>query len=147
MKFCSRSQLAVARGVAEAIGIPLREVPTDEGAVPEYVANEGESCLHCKDELYATLRAVNRENATDDDGGADVATHSGQVADVPAASDGDGEPEEEHEASPMTDLRRLSETHRWNPNASRGIPGTNLALLHSNKERNKNNSQSKVVDN
>jgi PP-loop superfamily ATP-utilizing enzyme len=52
------SQLAVARGVAEAIGIPLREVPTDEGAVPEYVANEGESCLHCKDELYATLRAV-----------------------------------------------------------------------------------------
>ena len=52
------SQLAVARGVAEAIGIPLREVSTDEGAVPEYVANEGESCLHCKDELYATLRAV-----------------------------------------------------------------------------------------
>ena len=52
------SQLAVARGVAEAIGIPLREVPTHEGAVPEYVANEGESCLHCKDELYATLRAV-----------------------------------------------------------------------------------------
>ena len=52
------SQLATARGVAEAIGIPLREVSTDEGAVPEYVANEGESCLHCKDELYATLRAV-----------------------------------------------------------------------------------------
>ena len=52
------SQLAVARGVAEAIGIPLREVSTNEGAVPEYVANEGESCLHCKDELYATLRAV-----------------------------------------------------------------------------------------
>ena len=44
--------------MAEAIGIPLREVSTDEGAVPEYVANEGESCLHCKDELYATLRAV-----------------------------------------------------------------------------------------
>ena len=54
----SASQLATARGVAEAIGIPLREVSTDEGAVPEYVANEGESCLHCKDELYATLRAV-----------------------------------------------------------------------------------------
>ena len=54
----SASQLATARGVAEAIGIPLREVSTNEGAVPEYVANEGESCLHCKDELYATLRAV-----------------------------------------------------------------------------------------
>ena len=44
--------------MAEAIGIPLREVPTDEGASAAYVANEGESCLHCKDELYATLRAV-----------------------------------------------------------------------------------------
>ena len=52
------SQLTVARRVAKAIGIPLREVPTHEGAVPEYVANEGESCLHCKNELYTTLRAV-----------------------------------------------------------------------------------------
>jgi len=34
------SQLATARQVAAAIGIPLWEVPTDEGRVPEYVANE-----------------------------------------------------------------------------------------------------------
>ena len=52
------SQLTVARRVAKAIGIPLREVPTDEGASAAYVANEGESCLHCKNELYTTLRAV-----------------------------------------------------------------------------------------
>lgn len=52
------SQLETARRVAKSIGIPLREVFTDEGAEPAYVANEGESCLHCKNELYATLRAV-----------------------------------------------------------------------------------------
>ena len=52
------SQLEVARDIARSIGIPLREVFTNEGAVPAYVANEGESCLHCKNELYATLRAV-----------------------------------------------------------------------------------------
>ena len=52
------AQLAVARDVAAAIGVELWEVPTDEGDVPEYVANEGESCLHCKNTLYSTLRAV-----------------------------------------------------------------------------------------
>jgi PP-loop superfamily ATP-utilizing enzyme len=48
----------MARDIAQSIGIPLREVHTNEGAVPAYVANEGESCLHCKNELYATLNAV-----------------------------------------------------------------------------------------
>ena len=52
------AQLDVARDVAAAIGVELLEVPTDEGDVPEYVANEGESCLHCKNTLYSTLRAV-----------------------------------------------------------------------------------------
>ena len=52
------AQLDVARDVAAAIGVELWEVPTDEGDVPEYVANEGESCLHCKNTLYSTLRAV-----------------------------------------------------------------------------------------
>ena len=52
------SQLEMARNIAQSIGIPLREVHTNEGVVPEYVANEGESCLHCKNELYATLNAV-----------------------------------------------------------------------------------------
>jgi PP-loop superfamily ATP-utilizing enzyme len=48
----------MARNIAQSIGIPLREVHTNEGVVPEYVANEGESCLHCKNELYATLNAL-----------------------------------------------------------------------------------------
>ena len=52
------SQLEMARNIAQSIGIPLRAVHTNEGAVPAYVANEGESCLHCKNELYATLNAV-----------------------------------------------------------------------------------------
>ena len=52
------AQLAVARDVAAAIGVELWEVPTDEGDVPGYVANEGESCLHCKNTLYSTIRAV-----------------------------------------------------------------------------------------
>ena len=48
------AQLDVARDVAAAIGVELWEVPTDEGDVPEYVANEGESCLHCKNTPYST---------------------------------------------------------------------------------------------
>ena len=53
-----QSQLQIARDVASHIGITLWEVPTHEGDVPEYVANEGESCLHCKNTLYSTLRDV-----------------------------------------------------------------------------------------
>ena len=37
---------------------PLWELRTNEGDVPEYVANDGESCAHCKNTLYSTLRAV-----------------------------------------------------------------------------------------
>ena len=53
-----QSQLQIARDVARHIGIPLWELRTNEGDVPEYVANDGESCAHCKNTLYSTLRAV-----------------------------------------------------------------------------------------
>ena len=53
-----QSQLHIARDVAAHIGIPLWELRTNEGDVPEYVANDGESCAHCKNALYSTLRAV-----------------------------------------------------------------------------------------
>ena len=53
-----QSQLQIARDVAAHIGIPLWELPTNEGDIPEYVANDGESCAHCKNTLYSTLRAV-----------------------------------------------------------------------------------------
>ena len=45
------SQLALAREVARSVGIPLREVATGEGAHPEYLANNGMACYHCKSAL------------------------------------------------------------------------------------------------
>jgi uncharacterized protein len=52
------AQLQLAREVAAHIGIQLKEVATAEGANPDYVANEGMACFHCKTELYSTLEAV-----------------------------------------------------------------------------------------
>ena len=39
-----QSQLQIARDVAAHIGIPLWELPTNEGDIPEYVANAGAVC-------------------------------------------------------------------------------------------------------
>ena len=58
------SQLATARRIANHVGIPLWEVRTNEGDVPEYVVNEGDACLHCKHTLYETLRAVAKDAAS-----------------------------------------------------------------------------------
>ncbi|CAM9748115.1 unnamed protein product, partial [Discosporangium mesarthrocarpum] len=52
------SQLHLARDVARRIGISLKEVYTKEGSDPEYVANRGMSCFHCKTHLYSSLEAV-----------------------------------------------------------------------------------------
>lgn len=49
-------QLELARDLAAFIGIPLRELKTEEGQVPEYVANAGASCYHCKTTLYQTMK-------------------------------------------------------------------------------------------
>ena len=54
------AQLELARQVAAQIGIELQEVATEEGKNPEYVANDGMACFHCKTELYSTLEAVAR---------------------------------------------------------------------------------------
>ncbi|MBL0176337.1 MAG: hypothetical protein IPP94_13910 [Ignavibacteria bacterium] len=43
---------------ASQIGIPLRFVPTNEGAHPEYVANQGMSCYFCKTSLYGSMSAL-----------------------------------------------------------------------------------------
>ncbi|CAI5466192.1 unnamed protein product [Closterium sp. Yama58-4] len=58
----SSSQLTTARHVAATIGIPLWEVETTEGQVPEYVANEGASCYACKATLYTTLYTVAQQS-------------------------------------------------------------------------------------
>jgi PP-loop superfamily ATP-utilizing enzyme len=51
-------QLDLARRVSAFIGIPLVEVETKEGVVPEYIANKGDSCFHCKTSLYGTLEDI-----------------------------------------------------------------------------------------
>jgi len=55
------AQLTLAREVAAYIGIPLKEVTTTEGDAPEYVANRGLSCFHCKTQLYTALQTVAAE--------------------------------------------------------------------------------------
>lgn len=55
------AQLTLAREVAAHIGIALKEVATHEGEAPEYVANQGLSCFHCKTHLYTALQAVASE--------------------------------------------------------------------------------------
>jgi len=52
------AQLSLAREVATTIGIPMYEVQTEEGVNPDYIANDGMACFHCKSELYGTLEAV-----------------------------------------------------------------------------------------
>jgi len=54
-------QLQQARQVSKDIGIQLKEVPTSEGDVPEYVENIGKSCYYCKTSLYSTINHVIRD--------------------------------------------------------------------------------------
>mmetsp|Transcript_4656 Transcript_4656/g.6959 ORF Transcript_4656/g.6959 Transcript_4656/m.6959 type:complete len:293 (-) Transcript_4656:42-920(-) len=54
----STEQLDQAREVADVIGIPLKEVHTTEGSDPDYIANMGASCFHCKTHLYSALEGV-----------------------------------------------------------------------------------------
>lgn len=51
-------QIHLARHVASFIGIPLHEVNTQEGIIPEYIENSGNACFYCRTELYKTLKAV-----------------------------------------------------------------------------------------
>ena len=53
-----KSQILMARRVADKIGIPLREVETSEGADETYMANDGHACYVCKTHLYSTLKMV-----------------------------------------------------------------------------------------
>ncbi|KAL7552066.1 hypothetical protein ACHAWF_015288 [Thalassiosira exigua] len=53
-----RSQIEMARRVAETIGIPLTEVPTIEGSDDTYQRNDGYACYVCKTHLYSTLETV-----------------------------------------------------------------------------------------
>ncbi|KAG5190121.1 hypothetical protein JKP88DRAFT_176058 [Tribonema minus] len=52
------AQRELAHTIADRIGIGLREVVTQEGSDPEYIANRGQSCYHCKSHLYSALEAI-----------------------------------------------------------------------------------------
>lgn len=49
-------QLLLARELAAHIGIPLQELPTREGDLEAYIANDGTACLYCKTTLYQTMK-------------------------------------------------------------------------------------------
>lgn len=53
-----QTQLEMARNVANTIGIPLREVRTEEGNDESYIKNDGHACFVCKTHLYSTLETV-----------------------------------------------------------------------------------------
>lgn len=59
-----QKQLAIA--IARHIGIELRLVETREADIPEYVANSGMSCYHCKAALYETMSSVLESLRSDD---------------------------------------------------------------------------------
>lgn len=54
----SAAQREQAEAVAHALAVTLDTVATDELERPEYRANLGDRCFHCKDTLFATLRAM-----------------------------------------------------------------------------------------
>jgi pyridinium-3,5-biscarboxylic acid mononucleotide sulfurtransferase len=54
-------QWATARGVAEAFGVPVLELDTDELDDPAYAANPSNRCYFCKTELWSKLVPVARE--------------------------------------------------------------------------------------
>ena len=59
-----KEQIDLARQVAKTIGIPLQEIVTKEGDIPEYVSNAGNACFYCKTELYENLQKVGKQAAS-----------------------------------------------------------------------------------
>lgn len=51
-------ELRIAEEVANTIGIPWITIETHELDNPEYVANSGNRCFFCKDELFTTMERV-----------------------------------------------------------------------------------------
>ena len=57
----ARRDLEQAMAFAESIQMPLRVIHTDELDRPEYRRNDGNRCFHCKDELFAAMKALGDE--------------------------------------------------------------------------------------
>ena len=54
----ARRDLAQACAFAQSLGMPLKVVETQELDKPEYSRNDANRCFHCKDELFATMKAL-----------------------------------------------------------------------------------------
>lgn len=54
----AEAELADCRSLAREWGLNYREVQTHEGSRPAYVANGGDRCWHCKDELMRCVAPV-----------------------------------------------------------------------------------------
>lgn len=52
------SERAQAVALSTAIGVPVEEIRTDEMDDPNYVANRGDRCYYCKNELFTKLEAL-----------------------------------------------------------------------------------------
>lgn len=55
------AQWASARAVAAQIGLPVREVSTDEMSDPRYAANPSNRCYFCKTELWSRLAPMAKD--------------------------------------------------------------------------------------
>ncbi|HXD88998.1 MAG TPA: ATP-dependent sacrificial sulfur transferase LarE, partial [Urbifossiella sp.] len=53
-----RSELALARELAQRIGIRHVVVATEEFDNPDYLKNDGNRCYHCKSELYSRIERL-----------------------------------------------------------------------------------------
>jgi len=54
-------ELDEARELAGSIGIAHRLVTSSETSLPQYLANDGDRCYHCKTELYTICSRIARE--------------------------------------------------------------------------------------
>jgi pyridinium-3,5-biscarboxylic acid mononucleotide sulfurtransferase len=57
----ARRDLEQARAFAEAQGIPLRVIQTEELDKPEYQRNDANRCFHCKTELFEGMKKLGAE--------------------------------------------------------------------------------------
>ena len=57
----ARRDMEQARAFAEAQGIPLRVIQTEELDKPEYQRNDANRCFHCKTELFEGMKKLGAE--------------------------------------------------------------------------------------
>jgi pyridinium-3,5-biscarboxylic acid mononucleotide sulfurtransferase len=54
----ARRDMEQARAFAQAVGMPLEVIKTEELDRPEYARNDANRCFHCKDELFLVMEKL-----------------------------------------------------------------------------------------